>query len=89
MTKKWYVVYYLERLRDGIEEGAKIVSSVEEGLKLIDKWANTSSMGSAHNHEFRLFELGKEIPLSEGTAEKTEVVKTVRKFQVNMSKRSH
>ena len=84
MTEKWYVVWWCEYLRDGEETGARIVDTVDEAIRLVDKIANGFA-GS--NCQFKLFELGKEIPLSEGTAEKTEIVKTVRKFRVSTTKK--
>jgi hypothetical protein len=58
---QFYVVYCCEHLRDGREEGAKIVGSIEEGITLINKWKANYIGGD--NTEFGLFELGKEIPI--------------------------
>lgn len=51
-----YVVYCCEHLRDGIEEMAKVVSSREEALKIIDKASNGFG---GRNTTFKVFELGK------------------------------
>ena len=66
-------------MRDGREEGARIVSSIEEATELVDKLANGFA---GCNMEFRLFELGKEILLVEGKVKVTRVTETKRKFQV-------
>lgn len=55
-----YVAYWCERMRDGIEEAAQIVASIEAGLLLINTLANGFA---GTNMEFRLFELGEEIPI--------------------------
>ena len=60
-----YVVYWCESLRDGIEEGARVKSTIEGALQLITSLSN----GWLGNTTFRLFELGKEIPLTQETIE--------------------
>ena len=79
----YYVVWYEERLRDGMEDGAKIFESVEEALKFIEYGANR--WFAASNHTFKLFKLGAEVPiqLSDIKTEKKEVV--IRK-QVSLGK---
>ncbi len=74
-----YVVYWCEHLRDGIEEGAKVVSSIEEGLKLIDKIANGFA---GCNCEFKMFELGKEVPIKAGAVEEPQPSKKTIKYGV-------
>lgn len=63
-----YVVYGCEHLRDGEEEFARIVSSIDEAMEIINK-----DRFARDNHTFKLFELGKEIPLE------AKVKKTVKK----------
>lgn len=78
-----YVVYYFERLQDGHEEGAKVVGSLEEAIKIIEKWSNGFG-GNNDNTIFKLFELGKEIPITEQIVEEKQVTVThVRKFSVD------
>lgn len=68
-----YVVYFCEHLRDGEEDGAKIVSTIEQALAVIDRIGNGFAGG---NYSFRLFKLGEEIPL------KREVVKEPKPVEV-------
>lgn len=79
---KLYVVYWIEHLRDGNEEGAKIVETVDEGLSLIDKLANGFA---GCNMDFKLFELGKEISIVKGAVEAPQPAKKVVKFVVRDS----
>lgn len=55
-----YIVYYCENLRDGKEEGVKIVTSLKEAKDVIEEFANDYGVS---NTTFQIFELGKEIPL--------------------------
>lgn len=58
-----YVLCWCERLRDGREYGSQVFPTVEAALaKAADYKQNAFN---AHNLEFQLFELGKEIPLVE------------------------
>lgn len=68
----YYVVHYTEHLRDGHEEGARIVNTLEQALALIEKMANDGPFGG--NCTFRLFGLGKEVPLVEKTERRAKVV---------------
>lgn len=61
-AKTGYVVYVAEHLRDGIEEFAKCFDTQEAALAWINK-----GRFAQDNHRFRLFELGKEIPLQQET----------------------
>lgn len=70
-----YVVYAVERLRDGTEESVKVVFGLEAALVLIQKWSE-GFVGC--NTDFRLFELGKEI-LLETVKEETPQPPVVRK----------
>lgn len=74
-----YVVYFCERLRDGREEGARVVDTVEEGLALIERYAH--GYGGC-NTTFRLFELGREIPLERETVEEPQPAKVRTRFKV-------
>lgn len=77
-----YVVYWVERMRDGDEEGAKVVRTQEDALELIEKYANHGIGGC--NTNFRLFELGKEILLNREVVKEPlpVVVKEKTKFSV-------
>lgn len=66
MTMK-YVVWFREHLRDGKEDGARCVSTLDSALELINKLANGFA---GANMEFKLYHLGDEVPL---TSNKTEV----------------
>ncbi len=73
---KGYVVYFCERLRDGREEGARIVNTKEEAIDFINK-IRGSFAGS--NYEFGLYELGKQIPITTETVEEPQPsVKTTK-----------
>jgi len=78
MTKK-YVLYWCEGLRDGIEEGAKVVSSVKEGVELAEKITNGFA---GCNTNVKLFELGKEIPLLKFEEEEPQPSRKKTKFKV-------
>jgi hypothetical protein len=65
---KHWVVYGCEHLRDGIEEWAKVVSSVEEALAYIN------SGRFQHNYTFKIFELGKEVPIKQRTVKEEQKV---------------
>jgi hypothetical protein len=70
-----YVVYYCECLRDGREEGAECFDTVEQASAFI----NADSWGAGYrNITFRLFELGRELPLVRVTEQVPQppVVKT-------------
>ena len=79
---KHYVVYCLEHLRDGIEEGSKIVASLEAAEEVLDKWANGFA-GS--NCEFKLFELGPEVPIGKGVVETPQPSIKKTKFRTRTS----
>lgn len=55
-----YVVYFREHLRDGREEHAKAFDSLEKAIAFINEVAN--GYGGA-TYSFRMFELGKEVPI--------------------------
>ncbi len=61
-----YVVYWNEQLRDGEEEGAKVVPNLAAAVALINKFAGGFGGG---NTTYRLFELGREIPLEQTAVE--------------------
>lgn len=74
-----YVLYIYTQLQDGHEEGAKCFDKIEDALAYVNKdhWG--------YNPTFRLFELGKEIPLTTVTEEEPQPAKTktVYKLKVN------
>lgn len=75
-----YVVYALERLRDGTEEYSKVVSSIEEAEKYLEKVIGGFF---GRNMEFRLFELGVEIPLKKVVTKEPQPEKEVTKLVVD------
>lgn len=77
-SKELFVVYYCENLRDGIDEGAKIVPSVAEGVKLIESLAN--GFGGSNMH-FKLFRIGSEIRLNASVVESPQPTVKRAKFQ--------
>lgn len=72
-----YVVYCNERLRDGNEDCARLFTTKGAALEWIEKIANGFA---GCNHDFALFELGKQIPLIESVEETPQPAKTKRKF---------
>lgn len=72
-----YAVYVCEHLRDGIEEGAKCFSKLEDALAFVnaDRFAR-------NNHAFRIFELGKEIKLEADDVVEPQPSKVVKRFKV-------
>lgn len=77
MKTKFYVAYCLERLRDANEECAKIFNNKQAALDWIEKLANGFA---GCNCDFKLFELGKELPLTETVEETPQPSKKRRKF---------
>lgn len=74
-----YVVYWREHLRDGIEEGAKVLQGLQPALDFLNKLVAESF--AADNMDFKLFQLGEEIPLTPSNEVKKTVTTTkVRKF---------
>lgn len=78
-----YVIHGCERLRDGIEEWARVVSSLEEAEAYLDKRGNGFA---ACNMSFKVFELGKEVGVAEETVEQPQPARTSRKFKVGGNK---
>lgn len=78
-----YVVYFCEHMRDGQEEGAKIVDTVEEALSIVDRIGNGFA-GS--NHSFRLFKLGEEIPLKREVVKEPKPVEVVERAKFSVAK---
>ena len=78
-----YVVYFCEHMRDGKEDGAKIVSTIEEALAVIDKIGNGFA-GS--NHSFKLFRLGEEIILKREVVEEPKPVEVVKRAKFSVAK---
>lgn len=70
-----YVICWTEYLRDGQEPGSCIVNSVSQALDIISRIANDYG----HNYTIQLFELGKEIELTEFEIELTKVVTVEKK----------
>ena len=69
-----YVVYWCGPIHDG----AKLVFSLEVALELINRIKGGWPLGG--NCEFRLFELGKEIPLHRETVEELQSPKKTMKY---------
>lgn len=78
-----YVLYYCERLRDGIEEGAKVYSDLGEAVARAEKIRNGFA---GDNKEVRLFKLGEEIPLTETTVEQPQPSKKTVRVSVGVIK---
>lgn len=78
-----YVVYYCEHMRDGKEDGAKVVDTIEEALAVIDRIGNGFA-GS--NYSFRLFKLGEEIPLKREVVEEPKPVEIVKRAKFSVAK---
>jgi len=72
-----YVVYWCEHLRDGREEGARVLASLDAALAFLSDAATRWFASS--NYEFRLFELGREIPLRRAEREEQVKVSSVRR----------
>jgi hypothetical protein len=72
-----YVLYILERMQDGTEECARCFDTVEAAVAYANKphWPGG-------NLTFRLFGLGKEIPLAEGVEEEPQPPKTKTVYRV-------
>ncbi len=66
---KHYVVYWCEHLRDGIEEGAKVVSSLSAATDTMERILNGFG---GRTTSVKLFELGNEIPLVEEVTEEPQ-----------------
>lgn len=73
-----YVVYGVERLRDGTEEWAKAFAKLDAALAYINETA-ARGMG---NYSFRLFELGREIDLVADDVEVPQPAKVTKRFKV-------
>ena len=73
-----YVAYACEHLRDGEEESAMIFSKKEDAAAWIEKIANGYA---GNNHSFRLFEIGKELPILETVQETPQPTVKKRKFR--------
>ena len=71
------VLYWRERLRDGNEEGARITATKEEAVLLANKLLGGFA---GCIMEFKLFELGKELPLKKETVVEKQPDKIERKF---------
>ena len=72
-----YVVHICERLRDGFEEFAKLFSSKESAIAWINK-----GRFAQDNHEFRLFELGKEIPIEQEAVKIRQPIKVEKRYKL-------
>lgn len=81
MTKsKGYVLYWCEHLRDGVEEGARVFTSIEAVETFLNKKA--VNFFAFDNHEFQLFKLGKELPLKLAKSKKIVHTEEVRQFKI-------
>lgn len=72
-----FVVYGLERLRDGYEEWAKCFAKKETALSYINDIVGRG----IGNYEFRLFELGSEVPLEAADIEVPQPAKVTKQFK--------
>ncbi len=63
---KYYVVYWENQLRDGREDGARVYDHIEKAIIAIN---NMMQGFGGENSDYKLFELGKEIPLTITTEE--------------------
>jgi hypothetical protein len=72
-----YVVYGCEGLRDGREEWAKCFDTLEKAVAYLNK-----DFFAKDNMTFRLFELGKEIPLTEESVEEPQPSKVTTRIKV-------
>lgn len=63
-------------MRDGREYGARVCWSLEEALAFLGEAATTWFANS--NYEFKLFELGKELPLDRIDTEEQVKVSSVK-----------
>jgi hypothetical protein len=77
-----YAVYFCEHMRDGEEDGAKVVETVEEALSIINRIGNGFA-GS--NYTFRLFKLGKEISLNREVVEEPKPVEMVKRAKFSVT----
>ena len=55
-----YVVHMIERLQDGQDECARVVDTIDEALSWINCHQDDSNR---HNRSFRVFGIGREIPI--------------------------
>lgn len=79
-----YVVYWCERLRDGTEEGAVVVTGIEAALAL----ANRMKGGiNPHCTECLIFKLGEHVPLVETELVVPQPPKTVTGYRLTLSER--
>lgn len=74
-----YVLWWEEQLRDGREDGAKVVPSLEAATEMLDR---LSKSPISCNMTVRLFKLGEEIPLQRREVEEYEPPKIRVKYQV-------
>ena len=74
-----YVVCATEHLRDGVEHGVTVVSSLKEVEETLDRWGNGFA---ANNTTFCVFELGKEVRIQRSVEETPQpsIKKTVFKI---------
>ena len=64
-----FVVYVCERLRDGTEEWAKVVTGLTEAIE----YATRMKQGfNPHNIECLIFKLGEHVPLVEKVVEQPQ-----------------
>jgi hypothetical protein len=72
---KWHVVHCLTREQDGTEESASIVGSLAAALALVNQWGGGPERVNAHNSVYRVFELGKEVPIKREVVEEPQPAK--------------
>lgn len=77
-----FVIYYFERLQDGYDEWSKIVGSKQEALQIINDMIGRVHCPEHHNARYKLFELGKEIPLQQEIIEEPQPSKKKVRFSL-------
>lgn len=70
-----YVVYFCERLRDGMEESAKCFDTLDQVLAFVNK-----DFFAKDNYEFCVFALGEEVPLKKQRVEVPQPPKVTEHF---------
>ncbi len=74
-----YVVYVCEHLRDGTDEHGKLFETKEAALHYIND--GISRWFCSDNMTFKLFELGREVPLTQEEVELPQPSKKTRRFK--------
>lgn len=78
-----YVLYVYTQLQDGHEEFTKVFAGTDDVLKYLNNRGNWPGDSS----EYRLFELGKEIPLESYEEREPQPDKVVVKYRLKKGKK--